>query len=460
MNLLSRRTLKYGSNALTAILIAAGLMAALNFLTARYHWRYDMTERGLFTLSPKTVSLLENLNEDITVIGFFREAEQADFGRLLTQYAYHSPHFSFRFVDPDKEPLEAKRFKVTNYGSSVIQYGQKEERITEATEKALTNGLSRVTSDLRQAVYFLGGHDEVQLDEDGEKGFKRVNQLLIENNNETRPPLVLAQVEKVPRDCELLVIAGPKRALMPAEIAAISDYLTEGGAALFMLDPLVDSGLEPLLYQWAIGLRNDFIVDNSNVLPGADFSVPVTANYSMHPITDKHSGLMTFFPLTRSVERVGSLPGAEVSALAMSSPRSWSETNLAALKDKNIEAIKYDSGADRPGPLWMSMAVEGPLNFKIPEELKRGPRARLVVFGDSDFATNQFVDVAGNGDLFMNAVSWLLNERDRITIRPKVAHFRPLELAPGDEFWIRWISWLILPAIPILIGIAVWLKRR
>jgi ABC-type uncharacterized transport system involved in gliding motility auxiliary subunit len=258
----------------------------------------------------------------------------------------------------------------------------------------------------------------------------------------------------------LLIVGGPKHAFLLAEIEGLSEYLNEGGAAMFMLDPLVDTGLEPLLAKWAIGLRNDFIVDKSNVLPGADFSVPVAANYSKHPITDKHSGLMTFFPLTRSVHKVGSLPGSEISALAMSSPRSWSETNLKALQEKRKEAIQYDSGADRPGPHWMSMAVEGPLNFKSPEETRRTPRARLVVFGDSDFASNQFVDVAGNGDLFMNAVSWLLNERDRITIRPKVAQFRPLELAPGDEFWIRWVSWLILPALPIFAGILVWWRRR
>lgn len=460
MGLFSRRTIKYGSNALSAIIIAAGILGVINFLTTRYHSRIDLTERGLYTLSPKTISLLEHLEEDLTVIGFFRDAERADFEQLLEQYAYYSDHFSYRIVDPDKEPLEAKRYRVTNYGTSIIEYEQKEERITEGTEKALTNGISRITTDSRQVVYFLGGHDEPSTDDESEKGFRRVKQLLIENNNEVRPPLVLAQAQSVPRDCELLIVAGPKGALLPTEVRAIETYLSESGAALFMLDPLIETGLEPLLAKWSVGLRNDFIVDNSNVLPGADFSVPVTANYSKHPITDKHSGLMTFFPLTRSMNRVGSLPGSEISALAMSSPRSWSETNLSALVERREEGIKYDSGADLPGPHWMSMAVEGPQNFDTPEDKKRAPRTRLVVFGDSDFATNQFVDVAGNGDLLMNAVSWLLNERDRITIRPKQAQFRPLELAPGDEFWIRWVSWLLLPVIPFVAGIIVWIRRR
>jgi ABC-type uncharacterized transport system involved in gliding motility auxiliary subunit len=285
--------------------------------------------------------------------------------------------------------------------------------------------------------------------------------LLLEGNNNVRPSLVLAQAQRVPKDCELLIVAGPKRVFLPAEINAVGAYLNEGGAAFFLLDPLIETGLEPLLQKWSIGLRNDFVVDKSDVLPGADFSVPVAANYSKHPITDKHSGLMTFFPLTRSMARVGSLPGSVASPLVMSSPRSWSETNLDAIRQKKQEAVAYTSGADRPGPLWLSMAVEGPVTVaeKAGAE-RRGPRARIVVFGDSDFASNQFVDVAGNGDLFMNTISWLVRERDKITIRPKTARYRPLELAPGDEFWLRWVYWLVLPVVPMVAGVLVWWRRR
>lgn len=461
MGFLSKRTIKYGSNALTAVLISVGILAVVNFLSVRYHARFDLTERGLYTLSQKTVEVLESLNDELTIVAFYRESEQAEFGRLLKQYAYYSPHFSYRFVDPDKEPVETKRYKVTDYGTSVVEYGRKEERISEGNEKALTNAIARATSSEKHVAYFLGGHDEAHIDDLTEKGFKKIKQLLIDGNYDVRPPLILAQTQEVPADCELMIVAGPKRAFLPSETQALSQYLNDGGAVFFLLDPLVNTGLDSLLTEWSIGLRNDFVVDKSNVLPGADFSVPVAANYGKHPITEKHSGLMTFFPLVRSVMRVGSLPGSEASPLVMSSQRSWSETNLDALKQKRKEDVVYDSGQDYPGPLWLGMAVLGPASFSEKENLtRRNPQARLVIFGDSDFATNQFVDVAGNGDLFMNAASWLVNERDRITIRPKVAQFRPLELKPGDEFWIRWVYWLVLPAIPLIAGLIVFWRRR
>ncbi len=458
---LSHRTLKYGSNALAIVLIALGILGGVNFLTTRYHARVDLTARGLYTLSPQTISLLENLSEDVNVVAFFREAERRDYEHLLEQYAYHSRRFAYRFVDPDREPMEAKRYAVTRYGVSVIEYGNREERVGEASEKALTNGIARLASEDRHVIYFVGGHDEARPDDRAERGFSGIKQLLIEGNHDVRPSLVLAQVQSVPKDCEVLIVAGPKRPFLPAEIDVVATYLNQGGAAFFLFDPLVETGLEPLLRKWSIGLRNDFVVDKSQVLPGADFSVPVATHYSKHPIADKHSGLQTFYPLTRSMERVGSLPGAEVSPLVMSSPRSWSETNLDAIRDKDEDAVTYTSGTDRPGPLWLAMAVEGPVTVaaKAGAE-RRGARARLVVFGDSDFASNRFVDVAGNGDLFLNATNWLLRARDKITIRPKSARHRPLTLAPGDEFWIQWVYWLVLPTIPFAAGVLVWWRRR
>ena len=461
MGFFGQRTIKYGSNALTAIVLALGILAAINFLTMRYYARFDLTERGLHTLSDQTVSLLSNLDNDLTVVAFYREAGRAQYEPLLKQYAYHSRGFSYRFVDPDKEPMETRRYMVARDRVSVIEYGNKEERIFDNTEMALTNAIARVTGGAQHIVYFVGGHDEPHIDDPSERGFRQVKQHLINGNFDVRPPLVLAQMQQVPRDCQLLIVAGPKTAFFPAEVDAIGAYLNEGGAAIFLLDPLVDTGLEPVLRKWGVGVRNDFIVDQSNVLPGADFSVPVTADYGRHPITERHSGLMTFFPLVRSMERLSVQPGSEVVPLVISSPRSWGETNLNALTQRRPDDIVYTAGEDTPGPLWMGMAVLGPpvLARDAPTD-RRQPRTRLVVFGDSDFITNQFVDVAGNGDLFMNAANWLVDVRDRITIRTRQARFRPLEMSPDDAFWIQWVYWLALPALPILAGVIVWWRRR
>ena len=45
---------------------------------------------------------------------------------------------------------------------------------------------------------------------------------------------------------------------------------------------------------------------------------------------------------------------------------------------------------------------------------------KLIVFGDSDFLTNGLLNAQGvNRDLALNSISYLLNEPDLISIRPK-----------------------------------------
>ena len=45
--------------------------------------------------------------------------------------------------------------------------------------------------------------------------------------------------------------------------------------------------------------------------------------------------------------------------------------------------------------------------------------ARALVVGDGDFFANGYRDLLGNLDFFLNGVSWLAEQEDRITIRPK-----------------------------------------
>ena len=86
--------------------------------------------------------------------------------------------------------------------------------------------------------------------------------------------------------------------------------------------------------------------------------------------------------------------------------------------------------------------------------------AKLVVFGDSDFITNQYYSLQGNSDLFLRAVNWLAEERELIAIRPKKIKYAPLTLTPLQGRIIFYSSVIILPLVILIIGIKVWLYRR
>jgi ABC-type uncharacterized transport system involved in gliding motility auxiliary subunit len=451
------RTFRYGSNTFVAVLIVLGILVILNILATRYNRRFDLTEENIYSLSDQTITLLDSLEVDVRITAFFRDRERQKFEGLLKEYAYHSDRFSYRFVDPDRQPAEARKYKVKGYATTVIEAGDKQERLVTQTERDLTNGIAKAVREGRKIVYFLVGHGEVSAGSEDRNGYQKVREGLLVINYDVRDSLVLAQAEQVPEDCDLLIVAGPKKALLEPEVDLIRSYLEGGGAGLFMLDPGVASGLDRMLEGWTVRLGNDFVVDGSAAgrLFGLDYSMPVAAKYGKHPVTAKHGRLMTFFRMARSVSRVGTTVGVEAVELVHTSQQSWGETELTG------EKPKFDPESEQRGPLSLAVAVKAdPKRRQLRIGDAAGRKTRMVVFGDSDFANNQFFSAAGNGDLLLNAVSWLLEEGELIAIRAKERTFRPILLTPRDETWIFLLSLVLLPAVPVVAGIAVWWRRR
>lgn len=456
LNFLVSRKVKHGSNTLVALLMVLGILVVVNILSNRYYWRIDTTKGALHSLSDQTVMLLGSLKKEVNVVGFFKDQNRPTYELMLKEYAYHSGRFSYRFVDPDKDPIQRKRYGIESYNTSVIEVGNREERITSTEEKDLTNAIARAIKDEERVIYFLTGHGEASTLRQDRLGFNSVTVALENANYSVNHSLMLVKSEKVPEDCSLLIVAGPKSEIFQTELNSIQDYLTEGGAGMFLLDPGVKSGLELMLEDWSVRVNNDFIVDENRL----GSTIAVAKGYGRHPITEKHKTLATFFPLARSLTTTGTIPGTEVVQLVRTSRKSWAETGLDWLKEKNTK-MSYNSLEDKLGPLSLATAVVGfPKGYKPSSEHRSHPKTRIVVFGDSDFCNNQFFSKAGNGDLFLNAVNWLMGEEGLIAIRPKTRGYRPLFLTENDQEFIFWIALILLPMVPIIGGVWVWWRRR
>lgn len=90
----------------------------------------------------------------------------------------------------------------------------------------------------------------------------------------------------------------------------------------------------------------------------------------------------------------------------------------------------------------------------------RKTKARIVVTGSSQFASNKFFKLQGNGDLFMNSVSWLAEDENLISIRPKSARSQPLVLTARDSLLVLIIPIVLIPLAWVVAGLIVYLYRR
>jgi ABC-type uncharacterized transport system involved in gliding motility auxiliary subunit len=470
---LGKRSTKYASNYVISLILVIGLVSALNYLGQRHTKRFDMTGSGQYTLAPQTTQVLGKLMRDVDIKAFFPGGDYAPLEELLVEYRAASPHVRYEFIDPDRQPDVAKQYDVSAYGTfqnpftgSQLKYGtvivsyddrmeKIEKRSEEVQEEDLTNAIIKVGRAEAKKVYFVQGHGEKDPSDTDRAGFSAAKSAL-ENQGYKVETVNLASEGKVPADAKVLILAGPATDPFPAEIRFVEEFLNKGsGGLLVMVDPSPSPSLGPFLKGWGVQVNNDLVLDVSGVgrLMGANESIPLVVSYENHKVTERFNA-MTFFPLTRSVQPDQNIPsGITVETLFKSNPNSWGETNLGSRE------ASYDESRDLKGPL--SLAVAATKEIKASSDNNPAVRARMIVAGTSNFPVNAYFSSQGNGNLFLNMVSWLAQDEDLISIRPKSMQDRRILLSQNQLAMLRLLTVFLLPGIALVAGIAVvWNRRR
>jgi ABC-type uncharacterized transport system involved in gliding motility auxiliary subunit len=255
----------------------------------------------------------------------------------------------------------------------------------------------------------------------------------------------------VPDDASVVVVAGPRNDYFPPEIDALDAYLGRGGKLLVMVDPPLARRAEAetlrrFLNRWGVQPQDDLVIEVNPIgqLFGIGPQVPLVQQYEPHPITRDLAGVTTLFPLTRSLATLRTPPaGLSVQPLARTSADAWGETDRQAL----------EKGQAKPDP----QDVKGPLGLAV---VATRDKARVVVYGTSELAANQYLNIQGNRDFFLNTVSWLAEEEDLISIRPKDARQTPVFLTSQQAQAVFWLPVVILPAIALVGGVVAVVRRR
>lgn len=467
-NYFKTRQARYGTLAASSVFIALGILIAVNYIGKRENKRWDLTANKQFSLSDQSRNFLGKLDAPLNIHVFAQDTSFQGYRDRLKEYEYASKQVKTEFIDPDRNPAAAQQYKIEQYGTIVFEHKGRTERATGDTEQDITNAIIKVVSGQQKKVYFTDGHGEKDTASSERDGYATIVQAL-GRENYTTEKLVLAQKGAVPDDATVVVIAGPRNDFFPPEIDALKQYLSKNGKVLLMIDPpsRVDSapltGLIALAHDWGMDVGNDVVVDVSGMgqLFGASEAVPVAATYPPHPITERFR-VMTAFPLSRSVTPVeGGVNGHTAQPIVTTSDRSWAETDVQGMLTS--KSIALDPGKDKPGPITLAAAcsaasADAAKPADNPDAPK--PETRVVVFGDSDFASNSVLGIEGNRDIFMNTVGWLSQQENLISVRAKEPEDRRLTLTATQQTNLTWLSLLIVPAVIFGTGVYSWWRRR
>src|SRR5579863_2737559 len=472
----SRRSTKFGANSFLMVVIFLAVLGISNFILSQHYARVDLSEGGTYSLSPQTVSVLKGLKDEVKISGFYKNRSNTETQArdLLESYRYYSPKFVFEFIDPDQNPAVARRYGISEYDTLVVETVRRGEKpaasatlgsadlkreetpsvtLKTLNEQELTGAIVRVTRGTKKVIYFSEGHEEHSLDDPGRTGYAETKEALQRQGFDVKKLLILSE-GKIPDDAAVLVIAGPQKPFLDQEVKVVEDYLKRGGQLFALVDPATQTGLDDLLARFGIELKKDIIYDPISRLFGGALNIPVAGPelYGRHPIT-KDFKLPTFYPLARSVafkkEKESTL---KFEALVETSPKSWATTNVQGTPEN------FDPKRDSRGPVTVGAVITVKKEASGYSDAQK--KAKLVVFGDSDFATNNYFQAAGNGDLFQNVVSWLAQEEDLISIRPKEAKTSTLMLTASEGNFLFYFPVMILPGTVLIIGISRWRRRR
>ncbi|MEA2627218.1 MAG: gliding motility-associatede transport system auxiliary component [Candidatus Binatota bacterium] len=484
---LGERSTRYGANAILYSAFFIGVIAMLNFLAARYEKRIDTSETGVFSLAEQSKKVVAKLPKDLEMIGFVEGGSDAGLDDLLKSYTYASERVKYRIVDPDKNPDLAERYKITEYNTLRIAYGDNATVVSAPDEQKITNAIIKVTGTGQKKICFVEGHGEPDVeDAEGPRGFGALKTAL-ENENFGVQKVLLATQEKMPSDCSAVVVPAPSKPYFPPEIKMLEAYLGSGGRALFLFEAQKGDELIPLVTQYGVQVGNDVVVDQVlRLFQGPQLGIdPITNTYGTHAITQGLGTERTMFHLARTISAAEPAPeGAQVTPLVQTSASSWAEADVAGLfKDSKVS---LDPATDKKGPLSIAVATTAsahaaadaqPQPSPAPDSSptpaatpgaaadaepagKKKEQVRLVVFGSSDFVNNRMLQSFFNRDLILNSIAWTVGEEDAVAIRPRSLRASRVQLTDAEVQRIFYLSVLLLPELLLLAGISVWAQRR
>jgi len=463
------RSLFYGSFGGLFAAIALASVVFINYIAHHNPQRWDLTEKKVFSLAKQSVEILRTLEDDVEVLAFYgpRDPDFPALRSCLEMYRYASRHFTYRLIDPVERQDLVERYAIRRGGPRiVIRHGQRLSRVKPggrrniSCEEAVTSALARiVVKSSEDRICLTTGH--------GEKGAADAEEdeslSLLARDLEAfgyRPSeLSLLESARVPPDCRLVMLVGPRRDLTADEIESLAGYLAAGGRLMVFVGYAESDSLSELLAGYGIelgkgpvvtphGQRQQYVTTDPRHYPAGHliFSHLRTGSGALRR-------LQAVLPFSRPVRRSDTCPqNTELVELAATADDAWEERDIL----EPGEQATFDEGVDQPGPVGLAAVA-----IRAPPEGEEGAGSRLAVFGSSRMASDSAYGLYPfNRNLVMNTLAWLVEEESKITIRPRYRSASLLLLDGAQMQFIAFFSTDILPLLILAAGLIIWQLRR
>lgn len=458
---MARRTffspaLRGGVQLALQVVLSLALFAVLLLLATRHNVRFDLTPTQRFALSASARQVAEAFDKPARITVFYNSQmgdQRRDTADLLDQFSAAAPNITYRMLDLDRSPALANKYGISSYNTGVLEVDGDVAMLRSVDEAEITNVLLSLSRQRARTVCFVIGHGERDPESNDERaGYSDVGKALERERFDVRTLSTIPR-DGVPASCTVVVLGGPSHDFVPGESDALLHYLRGGGRVLMLVDPDAPPSVLSLLKQLGVDARGDLVVDEQNRFVGADSFMPQVVRFRTETFRNSLTA-PAVLSVARPVGPTEDRPdGVQVTSIAATSPDSWAMVGESRPPDG---AVRFRREVDEVGPLSVGVLAT------IAADSPGAPPGQLMVFGDSDFATNFYFNLLGNKDLILSSIAVLAEDPALVAVRRKglpSGTFSPISLTAAQSRVIFWAAVVLVPAACLCIGGVVGLLR-
>lgn len=457
------------SSFITILVIA--IVVVVNLVFGKLDLSSDLSSNSLFTLSKDSKKALKSTKNDVTLYYLVTDGKETDYiEKVLKQYPKISSKVKLKKIDPIVNPGFAAKYLSESEAGSVEQndvivvnestknsaYVQNTDMYYSNTdystysqtqyldvEGKITSAIQNVLSDKKTKMYILQGHDELEVGTTISGSLGKMN---IETDE-----LTLYSEDKVPEDCNILLINGATKDISKEEKDKILAYMNNGGNAVINLQyGMKDTpNLRALLKYYGLNEQIGTVCETqgnyfnyvNSVIPTIEASDDITSDVSGVVVMPSPVGISKIS--SKSIRK----------SLTITELMTTSKGSYLKLDTSSGNAAKEKGDID--GPFSMGVSVT--------DKIDDDKSAKLVVyasayaFSDDVISTNQF----DNGLLFTNAVKSMSDsDVEETSINAKSLSYSYVSLTSGTQLLWASVIIIIIPVGLLITGFIIWMRRR
>jgi ABC-type uncharacterized transport system involved in gliding motility auxiliary subunit len=494
--------LQIGLNVLVQLILVFFLVSAVNWIGFRHYKRWDVSRDQKYALSDKTKRFLDTIKGKVRITVFFSPSTpiSADVSSLLTEYQYAAKgKIDIENIDPQRNLSRAKemfdKYKVVSDESLlVIDYGGRNKTVKASEmaeidqsgmamgegprvtafkgEQAITSALIDLVEGKKNTIGYVTGHKEpsiaepsplAMLDQQQQAGSPiSLLKTFIENENIKFQELNLFNEPQIPAEIKTVMIVGPQYDLSDREIKLLHDFWNKQGRILLLVDPSAKTPkLNAFLNELGVKVNDDRLM--AFVRTGIE---------ELALIRDVQARFLGESPVTKRLANVRAIFFGGTSSITLEpqrvraanirlQPLIEAEKGYFAETDYNTtDQAKLQADAKKAGtaPLTIGVSIE---KGGSADERVQMNSSRMVVVSNATFVQNNALTQDQQALDFVSAsANWLLSREQLIGIAPKIPKVLTFSLTEDALRSLRWMILVLMPLVFVVLGTAVWWKRR